>query len=104
MRDDWNQLTGDLYIIDVFRGDGGNSNVDPFTAPGFDIEDDDSSGYAFHALINLKLQNSLSETAFSYGVELHSSQGKNTFDASINDPLLNEFIWRYLVHYGVIKP
>jgi len=104
MRDDWNQNTGDIYIVDVFRGDGGTSNVDPFTEPGFDIEDDDAAGYAFHALINLKLLNGLSETAFSYGVELHSSQGKNTFDASINDPLLNEFIWRYLVHYGMLKP
>jgi hypothetical protein len=104
MRDDWNQLTGDLYIIDVFRGDAGTSKVDPFAEPGFDIEDDNASGYTFHALINLKLENLLSATAFSYGVELHSSQGKSTFDASINDPLMNEFIWRYLVHYGILKP
>ncbi|MSR46321.1 MAG: hypothetical protein EXS13_04545 [Planctomycetes bacterium] len=104
MRDDWNQLTGDYYILDVFRGDAGDPAADPFSEPGFTIGIDDGAGYTFHSLVNLKLDNALSETAFSYGVELHSSMGKSTFDASINDPVLNEFIWRYLVHYGKLKP
>jgi len=104
MRDDYNQLTGDLFIIDVFRGDAGNPVVNPFADPGFDIEDDDQAGYTFHAIMNLKLESGLSETAFSYGLELHRSMSKGNFDATINDPVLNEFIWRYLVHYGLLKP
>jgi hypothetical protein len=29
---------------------------------------------------------------------------KNLADEMINEPILNEFIWRYLVHYGALKP
>ncbi len=104
IRDDWQLLTGDLYIIDVFRGDAGNPVVDPFEEPGFDIEQDDQIGYALQSIVNLKLENEISETAFSYGVEMHRSMSKGTYDSYINDPILNEFIWRYLVHYGLLKP
>ncbi|MBL8843867.1 MAG: hypothetical protein JNL90_20260 [Planctomycetes bacterium] len=104
IRDDWQQLTGDLYIIDVFRGDAGTPVVDPFELPGFDIETDDQIGYALQSIVNLKLEHQLSDTAFSYGVEMHRSMSKGTYDGYINDPILNEFIWRYLVHYGLLKP
>ncbi len=104
IRDDYQYLTGDLYNIDVFAGDGGNPNVDPFTAPGPDIDSDDQSGYALQAIVNLKLEHELSSSAFSYGVETHRSISNHQYDQFINDPVLEEFIWRYLVHYGLLKP
>jgi hypothetical protein len=102
--DDFQSLTGDFYIIDVFEGDAGDPNVDPFAEPGDDISLADASGYALQSIVNFALEAGLSESALSYGVEMHRSMSKSTYDEFINDPVLNEFIWRYLVHYGLLQP
>jgi hypothetical protein len=102
--DDWQAQTGDYYMIDVFRGDAGSSIVDPFELPGDDISATSQSGYALQSIVNFLLDSAISESALSFGVELNRGMSRNTYDEMINDPVLNEFIWRYLVHYGLLKP
>ena len=95
---------GDLFNIDVFDGDAGDPDVDPFAPPGFDIDDDDASSYALQAIVNLKLEHEPSCSAFSYGVEMHRSIDKDFYDPLADDPILNDFVWRWLVHHGWLKP
>jgi hypothetical protein len=102
--DDYQPNTGDDFMIDVFKGDAGNPNVDPFEDPGPDIDFADPSGYVLANIVNFALEAGIDETAMSYGVEMHRSISKNLADEMINEPILNEFIWRYLVHYGALKP
>ena len=102
--DDHQSQTGDAFQIDVFAGDAGNSNVDPFADPGPDIDFPDPSGYAMQSAVNLLLEGGMSESALSYGVEMNRGMSRSTYDQFVNDPVLNEFIWRYLVHYGLLKP
>ena len=101
--DDYCKSTGEYYITDVFDGDGGNSAPDPFSADGAFLSNPAPSGYALQAICNLLLDARASESAFSYGVELHRSMSDPTYAKMQYDPMLNEFVWRYLVHYGVIK-
>ncbi|MSR46322.1 MAG: hypothetical protein EXS13_04550 [Planctomycetes bacterium] len=104
LMDDHNRNTGDYYITDVFAGDAGNSKPNPLTAPGAFISTPNSSGYANQCIVNFLLDFRRSESAYSYGVELNRSMSENTYQHMVNDPILNDFIWRYLVHYKVIKP
>jgi hypothetical protein len=91
-------------MIDVFDGDAGNPSPDPFSPPGPDVDFPDPSGYVLHSIVNFALDAGLSESLFSYGVEMHRSISKNLADEMINDPILDHFIWRTLVHYGLLKP
>jgi hypothetical protein len=102
--DDHNRNTGDYYITDVFAGDAGNSKPDPFSAPGGLLDKPNSSGYANQSIVNLLLDFRPSESAFSYGVEMNRSMSESTYQHMVHDPVLNDFMWRYLVHYKVIKP
>ena len=102
--DDYTGTTGDEFMIDVFEGDANDPDPDPFADPGLDTDFPDPSGYVLHNIVNFALEAGLTETALSYGVEMHRSISKNLYDQMINEPLLNEFIWRYLVHYGALKP
>ncbi|MBM4015066.1 MAG: hypothetical protein FJ293_08910 [Planctomycetes bacterium] len=102
--DDHNRNTGDYYITDVFAGDAGNSKPNPLSPPGNLIATPNSSGYANQSIINLLLDFRPSETAYSYGVEMNRSMSETTFQNMAHDPVLNDFMWRYLVHYKVIKP
>ncbi len=102
--DDHNRNTGDYYILDVFAGDGGNASPSPLCGPGLAIDKANSSGYANQSIVNLLLEQRPSETAYSYGVELNRSMSESTYQHMVNDPLLNDFMWRFLVHYGIVKP
>ena len=102
--DDHSRNTGDFYITDVFAGDGGDPTPDPLSGPGDFIDLPNSSGYANQSIVNLLLELRASETAYSYGVELNRSMSETTYQHMANDPVLNDFVWRYLVHHGVIEP
>jgi hypothetical protein len=102
--DDHNRNTGDYYILDVFAGDGNNSSPNPLAAPGATIGTPNTSGYANQSIVNLLLTFRPSESAFSYGVELNRSMSECTYQHMPSDPVLNDFIYRYLVHYGVVQP
>ncbi len=102
--DDHNRNTGDYYITDVFAGDAGNSKPNPLSAPGAFIDKPNTSGYSNQSIVNFLLDFRASESAYSYGVELNRSMSETTYQHMVNDPILNDFIYRYLVHYGVIKP
>ncbi|MBL8843868.1 MAG: hypothetical protein JNL90_20265 [Planctomycetes bacterium] len=102
--DDHNRNTGDYYITDVFAGDAGNSKPNPLSPPGALIDKPNSSGYANQSIVNFLLDFRRSESAYSYGVELNRSMSESTFQHMVNDPVLNDFMYRYLTHYGVIKP
>jgi hypothetical protein len=101
--DDYCKTTGEYYVTDVFAGDPGNSAPDPFSPPGDYLPSPNPSGYSLQAICNLLLDARVSESALSYGVELHRSMSDPTYSVMRFDPMLNEFVWRYLVHYGVIK-
>jgi hypothetical protein len=102
--EDHTRRTGDYYIVDVFAGDGGKSNPDPFSPPGGNMSGCSPSGYSNQSIVNLLLEFRPSETAYSYGVELNRSMSDGTYQNMTSDPVLNDFIWRYLVHYGVLQP
>jgi len=55
-------------------------------------------------VVNFLLAARPSETAYSYGVEQQRSMSNPVFDALVNDPILQQFMWRYLVHYGLKQP
>jgi hypothetical protein len=96
--------TGEYYITDVVAGDAGNSDIDPLAPPGDDIDTPNPSGYSNQSVVNFLLAARPSETAYSYGVELHRSMSNPNFDALVNDPILQQFMWRYLIHYGLKQP
>jgi hypothetical protein len=102
--DDYCKSTGEYYITVVFADDAGNSTPDPLAANGDYLSSPNASGYALQAICNLLLDARQSESAFSYGVELNRSMADPVWAKMQFDPMLNEFAWRYLVHYGVIKP
>jgi hypothetical protein len=102
--DDHNRNTGDYYITDVFANDGGNANPNPLTGPGANIDKANPSGYSHQSIVTLMLDYQMSETAYSYGVELNRSMSESTYQHMVHDPVLNDFVWRFLVHYGVIQP
>lgn len=104
LMDDHNRNTGDYYITDVFAGDAGNSKPDPFSKPGAFISTPNSSGYANQSIVNLLLDLQPSESAYSYGIEMNRSMSESTYQHMVNDPILNDFMYRYLVHYKIIKP
>jgi hypothetical protein len=102
--DDYCKSTGEYYITDVFEGDGDDSSVTALVAPGDILGKANASGYALQSICTLLLELRPSESAFSYGVELHRSMADPVLAKMQYDPILNDFVWRYLVHYGVIKP
>ncbi len=102
--DDHNRDTGDYYITDVFAGDGGNPNPPSCAPPGYYIDEPSTSAYANQSIINLLLEWKASETAYSYGVEMNRSMAEPTYQSMASDPILNDFVWRYLVHYGLLQP
>src|SRR5262249_50337762 len=78
--DDHNKGTGAYYNTDVFAGDGGNSNPDPFSPPGDYFGSNNPNGYALQGIVNFLLDVRPSESAFSYGVEMHRSMPDPIFD------------------------
>jgi len=102
--DDHSRNTGDFYLTDVFAGDADDPDPDPLSGPGAFIDFPNSSGYANQSIVSLLLEARASESACSYGVELNRSMSETTYQHMANDPVLNDFVWRYLVHYGVIEP
>jgi hypothetical protein len=102
--EDRTRRTGDFYIVDVFAGDGGNSSPNPLSPPGATLGTANPSGYANQSIVNLLLDFRASETAFSYGVEMNRNMSESTYAHMVHDPVLNDFVWRYLVHYGVLQP
>jgi hypothetical protein len=102
--DDYCKSTGEYYITDVFDGDPDDSAAAPLSPPGYYIDKANASGYALQSICNLLLDLRPSESAFSYGVELHRSMADPVLAKMQYDPILNDFVWRYLVHYGVLKP
>jgi hypothetical protein len=102
--DDYCKSTGEYYITDVFAGDPGDSTPDPLSDNGDYLSNPAASGYSLQSICNLVLDARQSESAWSYGVELHRSMSDPTYNKMQYDPILNDFVWRYLVHYGVLKP
>jgi hypothetical protein len=52
----------------------------------------------------LKRRVSLAAVIRSYGVELNRSMSESTYQHMASDPVLNDFVWRYMVHYALVKP
>jgi hypothetical protein len=102
--DDNCAATGEYYITDVVAGDAGNPAIDPLWPPGDDVASPNPSGYANQSVVNFLLDARRSETAYSYGVELDRSLSSPNFDTLADDPILQDFVWRFLVHYGMKKP
>jgi hypothetical protein len=102
--DDYCAATGEHYIVDVVAGDANDSDIDPLAAPGDDVDFPNPSGYANQSVVNFLLAAKPSESAYSYGVELDRSLSGPNYDTFLNDPILQDFLWRYLVHYGLKKP
>jgi len=102
--DDHCAATGEYYITDVVAGDADQSDIDPLSPPGDYIDTPNPCGYSNQSVVNFLLRARDSETAYSYGVELHRSMSDPVFDALVNDPILQEFVWRYLIHYGLKQP
>ena len=104
MPDDWCDQTGEHYIVDIVKGDANDPDIDPLGDPGDDIDFPNPSGYADQSVVNFLLAAKDSESAYSYGVELDRSFSPPNYDGWLNDPILQHFLWRYLVHYGLKKP
>jgi len=102
--DDHCASTGEYYITDVVAGDAGNPDIDPLWPPGDELDAPNSCGYSNQSVVNFLLAARPSETAYSYGVEQQRSMSNPVFDALVNDPILQQFMWRYLVHYGLKQP
>ncbi len=102
--DDHCPETGQYYILDVFRGDADSEDVDPYAPPGDWVEEPNKAAYTLHGPLLLYLETQASESAYSYGVELVRSMSDNTWEDQINDPIMNEFMIKYLIHHGVIEP
>ncbi len=99
--DDHSKETGHPFLLDLFDGDAGNEDVDPFAPPGDWIDNFNQTPYTLHGAVVLYLKTRESESAYSYGVELLRSMGDSNYDTGFNDPIMNEFIARYLVHFGL---
>jgi hypothetical protein len=104
MPDDFCDQTGEHYIVDIVKGDANDPDIDPLGDPGDDVDFPNPSGYADESVVNFLLAAKPSESAYSYGVELDRSFSAFNYDACLNDPILQHFLWRYLVHYGLKKP
>jgi hypothetical protein len=104
MPDDFCDQTGEHYIVDIVKDDANDPDIDPLGDPGDDVDFPNPSGYADQSVVNFLLAAKDSESAYSYGVELDRSFSQPNYDACLNDPILQHFFWRYLVHYGLKKP
>src|SRR6185295_9435293 len=102
--DDFCASTGEFYITDVFCDDPNDDAAKPLSMPGEYLDHANRSGYSLQSIVNLLLDLRASESAYSYGVELHRSMADPVLAKMQYDPILNDFVWRYLVHYGVMKP
>ena len=100
--DDYSSDTGDEYVHDVFPGDAGDPAPDKYLGPGRDAAKISQTGYALQSWILFYLDQTDSESAYSYGVELANSMSEDTYIAKQSDPVFNEFVYRYLRHHGLI--